>query len=92
MVVKNLGKKVAAKKHVVHAPRDYSGIGLPKTFPNWELGAVLEELRPYWGQIPHLIEVEFTTAYRGGADWTVTRADLDLLPDSLWAILKSKIG
>ena len=72
--------------------RDYSSLNLPITVANWELGAVLEEIRPYWAQIPHKLESEFVAAYYGGLDWTVTKADLDLLPDHLWEMLKAKLG
>ena len=72
--------------------RDYSKLNLPITVANWELGAVLEEIREYWNMIPHKIETEFVAAYSGGTDWVVTKADLDLLPDNLWNILKARIG
>ena len=71
--------------------RDYSGLNLPITVANWELGAVLEEIREYWNMIPHKIETEFVAAYNGGTDWTITKNDLDLLPDSLWTILQNKL-
>ena len=71
--------------------RDYSGINLPITIANWELGAVLEEIRPYWNVIPHKIETEFVAAYNAGTDWVITKNDLDLLPDNLWNILKARI-
>ena len=72
--------------------RDYSTLNLPITVSNWELGVVLEEIRPYWAQIPAKIEEEFVAAYSGGTDWTVTKADLDLLPDNLWTILQGRLA
>ena len=71
--------------------RDYSGINFPITVANWQMGIVLEAIRPYWNVIPHKIETEFVTAYSAGTDWTVTKQDLDLLPDSLWTILQAKL-
>lgn len=72
--------------------RDYSSLHLPITVANWQLGAVLEAIRPYWAVIPHKIETEFVTAYSAGTDWTVTKADLDLLPDHLWETLKARLA
>jgi len=72
--------------------RDYSKLNLPVTVSHWELGMVLEQIRPYWNQIPAKIETSFVAAYDGGTDWTVTEADLDLLPDSLWSILEAKLA
>jgi len=72
--------------------RDYTGLNLPMVVENWKLAEALEMIRPYWGQIPGKIEQEFVDAYNGGTDWTVTKMDLDLLPDNLWEILKSHLG
>ena len=71
--------------------RDYSSLNLPITVANWQLGIVLEAIRHYWNVIPHKIETEFVAAYYGGQDWTITKNDLDLLPDTLWSILQQKL-
>lgn len=74
--------------------RDYSHIpgGLPYTLAAWKVRFAIDEIRPYWTQLPYALGKKINDAYRNGSDLVITKDDLDSLSPSLWGVLHDKLG
>lgn len=73
--------------------RDYSQFDLPYVIADWKVGFAIQVIvqAGMWSRLPRAIALKINDAYSNGRDLTVTKADLDSLPDDAWEYLRSKL-
>lgn len=73
--------------------RDYSQLDLPYHIAAWKVGLAIQEIlrAGMWSKLPRSIALKINDAYSNGRDLTVTKADLDSLPEDAWEYLRSRL-